>query len=351
MESSQPNLQPFQPERNSGLIPSEAPGSIGSNYDEGEFNLKRLFLILRRRAVLVSAVAIAVTAVAGYNALTETSEYQGGFRLLVEPVTTDNQLDELTNNQQQAPRTATLDYATQIEVLRSPALLRPILRQIQTQYPDIDYGTLATRLTVSQPKDTKILDIRYQDPDPQKVKFVLDQLAQGYLRYSQQERQSNLRQGIAFVGNQLPTLRQRVDSLQRQLQNFRQKNNFIDPESLSQQVNTQISSLEQQRLEVQKQLAEAQTQYNNLQGETGAVAALAGSQTYQQLLTQMRDLDAKIATESVRFQTSNPAMDALQRTKAKADATCTARSQSGSGKSVGGSQQPTFRFGSAATRN
>jgi succinoglycan biosynthesis transport protein ExoP len=316
MESSHSNLQPYQSERSSGLAPLDAPIPIDS-YDEGEFNLKQLLLILRRRVVLISAVAIAVTSVAGYNALTQTSEYQGGFRLLVEPVTTENQLDELTRDSQTGQRSITLDYATQIEVLRSPALLRPIIQRIQTQYPEVDYGALVSQLTVTQPKETKILDVRYQDPDPQKVKFVLDQLAQGYLRYSQQERQSNLRQGVAFVGNQLPTLRQRVDSLQRQLQTFRQQNNFIDPESLSGQVNTQITSLEQQRLDVQKQLSEAQKLYTNLQGETGAVAALAGSQTYQQLLSQMRDLDAKIATESVRFQNGNPAMDALQEQKQK----------------------------------
>ncbi len=316
MESSQSNLQSFHAERSTGLSPSEVPIPVGSSYEEGEFNLKQLLLIARRRAVLIAAVAVAVTGMSAYNALTQTSEYQGSFRLLVEPVTTDNQLDALTNDRQAGQKSG-LDYLTQIEVLRSPALLRPIIRQIQTQYPDVNYGTLVGQLTVTQPKDTKILDVRYQDPDPQKVKFVLDQLAQGYLKYSQQERQSNLRQGVEFVGNQLPTLRQRVDSLQRQLQTFRQSNNFIDPESQSSQVNTQLSSLEQQRLEIQKQLAETQTQYSNLQGETGAVAALSGSQPYQQLLGQMRDLDAKIATESVRFQDGNPAMESLQEQKQK----------------------------------
>jgi capsular exopolysaccharide synthesis family protein len=210
-----------------------------------------------------------------------------------------------------------LDYATQIEVLRSPELLQPIISQIQSQYPTFSYAELINKLTITQPKETKILEVRYVDSDPQKVKLVLDKVAEGYLRYSQLERQTNLRRGIQFVGEQIAKSQQRVNSLQVELQQFRQRNNFIDPDSQSQQVTTQINNLEQQRLDIQKQLTETQAVLNGLQAEPGAVAALAGSDTYQKLLGQIRELDGKIAVESARFKDGNLALQLLEDQKQK----------------------------------
>lgn len=92
--------------------------------------------------------------------------------------------------------------------------------------------------------------------DPQKVKFILDSLAKGYLRYSLQERQTNLSQGVQFVNSQQPMLQARVNSLQTQLQNFRQKYNFIDPNAKAEQLSEQANAVKFQRLDTQKQLAE-----------------------------------------------------------------------------------------------
>ncbi|NJK52879.1 MAG: polysaccharide biosynthesis tyrosine autokinase [Leptolyngbyaceae cyanobacterium SU_3_3] len=140
----------------------------------------------------------------------------------------------------------------------------------------------------------------------------MDQLAQGYLRYSQQERQSNLRQGIQFVNQQITQNQRRVDSLQRELQDFRQKNNFVDPDTQVNRVAQQSGGLEQKRIENEREIAEAQTSYNNLQGRVGAVSALAADAAYQSFLMQLREIDSKIAIESARFQDDNPALDALR---------------------------------------
>ncbi len=52
-----------------------------------------------------------------------------------------------------------------------------------------------------------------------------------YLKYSLEERQTNLRQGINFVDSQLPDLQTQVDTIQNQLETFRKQYNFITPEA------------------------------------------------------------------------------------------------------------------------
>ncbi|AFZ32197.1 polysaccharide biosynthesis tyrosine autokinase [Gloeocapsa sp. BRSZ] len=297
-----------------------------------EWDLRQLLALIRRRALVLGSVAIALSASVGFWTFTRQPKYEGGFQLLVEPVTAESQLEGLT----QIPGVSTqmqkegLDYDTQIQVLRSPELMAPIIKEIATRYPDVNYTSLLADLSINRFQETKILDIRYQDSDPQKIQYILQQLTAGFLKYSLQERQTNLRQGIQFVDEQMPQLQERVNTLQKQLQQFRQEYNFIDPEVKAEQLSQQVSTIKLQRLETQKTLAETRALYAALQGKAGAQLAetvilnpnlqdqseasqaLNASSVYQNLVTQLREIDSQIAAESTRFQEDSPILLTLR---------------------------------------
>ncbi|MUL37278.1 GumC family protein [Gloeocapsopsis dulcis] len=301
-----------------------------------EWDLRQLLALIRRRALVLGSVAIALSASVGFWTFTRQPKYEGGFQLLVEPVTAESKLDGLT----QIPGVNTvvqkegLDYDTQIQVLRSPELMAPLIQEIATRYPNTNYASLLDNLRINRFQETKILDVRYQDSDPQKIEYILQQLAAGFLRYSLQERQTNLRQGIQFVDDQMPQLQERVNSLQRQLQQFRQEYNFIDPEVKAEQLSQQVSTIKLQRLETQKalaetralyaalqsragaQLAESAALYTNLQDQSEASQALNSSTVYQNLVGQLREVDSQIAAESTRFQEDSPALLTLRQKRA-----------------------------------
>jgi polysaccharide biosynthesis transport protein len=294
------------------------PNSSNSSADrsipigEGGLDLGAFFSILRRRLLLGGCVAVVTTSAISLFAVTQKPRYEGKFQLLVEPVTADSQSAINFGEGQPASSSGTkLDYLTQIQVLRSPKLVVPILSQVQQQYPDQNYNTVAPKLNVTQPKETKIIEVRYQDADAQKVAVVLNKLASGYLDYSRKERQTNLSQGIKFVNDQIRETQVRVDDLQQQLQRFRQTQQFIDPESQSQRVMSQLTAL-QQRMEAGKEIATTQTTLNQIGGQTGSTATLAESSAYQSLLTQLRDVETKLAIESARLQDENPIILNLQ---------------------------------------
>jgi polysaccharide biosynthesis transport protein len=196
--------------------------------------------------------------------------------------------------------------------LRSPKLLKPVVDQIRTRYPDITYAELLQKLLVEHPADTKLIQVGYKSADPDRVKFVLDKVAESYLKYSQTERESNLGFGLNFVDRQIAETRRRVDSLQRQMQAFRQQNNFIGPDSLATQVTSQIQSVAQQKLDAEKQAAEMARQYSSLQDREGAMAALAADPAYQKVLDRLRELESKLAIESTRFQDDNAEIRVIQ---------------------------------------
>ncbi len=280
---------------------------------EEESDLRSLLTILRRRAWIIAGVAAVVMAVMGARTLHQPKIYEGRFRVLVEPVNAKDDLSELSSVLgDQLPSKPGLDYETQVQVLRSPELVEPVAKQLRQTYPELDYLTLLKNLNISRLGDTKILEVHYASPDPVKIQIVLDQLSEAYLKYSLEARQTNLRQGINFVENQLPDLQAQVDSLQDQLESFRRQYDFITPDMQSSQLSEQTNSLNEQRLTLDRDLSGAQQALTNLQAENGALGALDDAPVYQQLLSELRSVETTIAEELTRFTPNSLAIRVLK---------------------------------------
>lgn len=271
--------------------------------------------IIQRRLPLFAGVAIATTLVMWGWTLTRTPIYRGEFRVLVEPVDNADPSRELL---QDSPLPE-FDYSTQIEVLRSPALLQPIAEEIQQEIPDFGLGSLSENLQINRLRDTKVLAVSYQDRNPEVIQQVLAEVSDGFLNYSFEQRQLSLQQGIQFVDDQLPELQERVDSLQQRLEQFRQQYSLLDPEQRGGELSDFISDIERQRRETQTQLTEARSLYSSLQSQLGfnaqdalVASSLSESERYQSLLSRLREVEAEIATESARFQPDSPNVIVLE---------------------------------------
>lgn len=300
---------------NGKIIPMQAPPPSfpAPTPQEDGFDMRRFLGVVRRRALVIIGVAAFGIPFSVSSALNQTTTYESGFQLLVEPVNAENALSGLTEGS--SSQRSSLDYATQIAVLKSPELLAQVVEELQAIYPDMSYGAVASTLTVSRVGETKILKIGYQGNDPGRVQAILDQLTETYLQYSLNERQTYLRQGIQFVDEQLPVLQDKVDTLQDQLQVFRQTNRFVDPDQQAQRVSSQEAALDQQRADIEQALSAARSQLSTLQQDEGALAALNQSAGYQELLGQVRQIEAEIAVERVRFREGNINIQMLQRKK------------------------------------
>lgn len=293
--------------------------------DKDKLDLRQILAVARRRMLIIAGVAIAVTSGVAAKLVSQVPTYEGKFQLLVGSSSReDDKFDQLTQSlsKNTAAQVETVDYETQIQVLWSPQVMSPIVEKIQARYPEIDYNTLRAKLLISRLAETKILEVRYQDSDPKKIKFVLEQVAQGYIRYSQQEQKSSVQQGLKFVKEQTEKLQGRVNELQQELQEFRQRYNIIDPETQGQLLTNRVSAIVQQRQETQAQLSETQALYTKLQSQLGrlglssnqaiAAAALSEAPRYQELLNQLSEIERKIAIESARFTQDSPILETLR---------------------------------------
>jgi capsular exopolysaccharide synthesis family protein len=265
--------------------------------------------MVQRRSWAIAGIAALSMGFVLYATFSQKPVYEGQFRLLVEPVNANNSLPDITSvlgtSASGNLNQATLDYETQIQVLRSPELINKVVKDLQKQYPGMSYEILMKNLTITRPSETKILEVQFQGSDPTEIQSVLNALSKAYLNYSLVERQTNLRQGLKFIDKQLPDLQQDVDELQNQLQLFRQEYDFIDPDSQVSQITDKVTNIDQLRLDLDQELAKARSYSDTLQGQSGSVAALNDAPVYQSLITELRRVETEISSELTRFKGGN----------------------------------------------
>ncbi len=294
-------------------VSSSFPDSTFSHLTEDSNNssYRNFFHFLQRRAIIIIGVVSVGMGGVTYSTLTQESVYQGKFQILVEAVNNDDKLGRINLGDSNLSGNG-LDYESQIQVLKSPELLKPLIKKLQASYPEITYDYLLAGLTIRRLGLTKVIEVSYASNDTQKIKTVLDAFSQFYLNYSLNKRQTKLRQGLQFVNKQLPDIQNRVTQLQKELQIFRQRYNFIDPGNQATTLSQQIQSLTQQRLTVNQQLAAARSNHQRLQTKEEQLAILNEAPLYQQLISQQRQLDTQISGALAQLQPDNPAIRTLK---------------------------------------
>ena len=313
-----------QPEPNQNII------SYVGKQDEEEISLSwtQIKCWFRRRVWLVGSVFLVVSGSAIAYAWSRPPVYEESFKLLIEIPSETSPIPGLGSAIANLGGLSAPDESyvlTQIQVLYGYKIIAPVLEKIQERYPPeteedvIKYESfIQNSLRINNPKDTNIIQITYRAQDPKKVNFVLSELANTYLEYSQQAPQNKQTQGLRFVEMQLPELQDKVSQLEGELKRFRQRHNIVDPESQSRLLTTNLTRLIEKQQENRAQLYQAQIRYGNLQQQLGMdkeqariLASLSQSPRYMSLLAKLREVDTKLAAETTRFTGDNPAIRKL----------------------------------------
>ncbi|MDB9447883.1 GumC family protein [Anabaena sp. CS-542/02] len=308
--------KPLNPEQTRNSITPFFPYSpVLENQHQGEdWNYKEFLSLLRRRVVVVVGVATAVLTGVGLNIYLNPKppEYESRFQMLAEPVGYNSRVLNLEGSINPSGRSS-LDYETQILVLLSPQVLQNSIKQLQTNYPNINYEYLSNGLTITRlGEETKIIQVRYRSEDPVESKDVLEQISQDYLAYSQDQRRITLSQGLKYLDEELPNIQKRVNQVQEELEQFRRRYDFLSPEVLAGEIAGQTSTLTQQLQQLELQLAQARADWNFLQTEDGVRSVLDNYPVYRTLNQELRQLDIQIATQSAVFQDENPTLITLK---------------------------------------
>jgi len=334
METEQdPNLVAVSSQSRQVQQFSAEEGEESGEKPQKALNMAPLLRTFQRKALII----IAIVGMAGggivYQIKGGKKTYQGDFRMLVEPVTTEARIADpsaLANREGGVPNRDffSLDYATQLEILQSPQMLSAITKQVQKRDKKftediLKKGLLVFRLGETEVNKTKILEVRFLGQDPELVEFVLEETKNKYLKYSLDERKSRIGEGVNFIEDQLPGLNKRVNDLKSELQVIQQEQRIADPREQGTQLILQARTIETLESDTQRLLQEQKTLYANLQkqldftpNEAIAASALSEEPQYKELLTKVKEVEGQIAIETARFKSANPIVEALERKRA-----------------------------------
>lgn len=297
-----------------GMLPQEQD-------QEGGLRLDRFASALKRHVLLIAGVTTVTASAAVFKAVTDTPTYQAGFELLTPPVTLETQIISTLNPDALSNQSDIVGVAvdeTKLKILTSPRVMEPILEELQKDYPDITYGNLVSNLRITPDQTGNTLTVYYKGTNPEQVISVLEVVSEAYLRYSLEDRQSDIHRGIDFVDEQLPIARRRVEELEGELEALRQQANLIDPLLQGEQLSEQTAKFVAEQLDLRVQIEQTQELYQSLQqelsngGELAASSALLQNDRYQALLNQLLEVDSQLAQELTLYLEDSPEIEVLE---------------------------------------
>lgn len=139
-----------------------------STYNDDEIDLLELLMVLKRKLWLILLMAFLGGGIAGaFSKFVLIPQYNSSAMLyILSKETTLTSLADLQIGSQ-----LTKDYAV---IVTSRPVLEEVINRLNL---DITYKELREKITIDNPKDTRILTLTVQDPDPQLAKMIVDQVA------------------------------------------------------------------------------------------------------------------------------------------------------------------------------
>lgn len=310
----------------------QATQNISIIAPENEGGYGQLLAVLVRRRLWVVGGLVAAVAIAALYTLRQEPTYISSMQLLVEPnyQGKPNRNSGLEN--EFADANVEVDSATQINLMQSSALLRQAMFKLQAEYPELNpenpgsvgdfkKGINVTQITQRTGKDntaTKIFQIVYISNDPEKTQRVLDVLQEVYLNYNRDQQKLRLTKGLAFVNEQLPQIKSRLQQTEAELKQFRKSQEIIDPDLQAKVQTEALYRVQQEQQTNQVQLRDLRSRYVNLQQQVAlsppnaiALSRLSQSGRYQNLLNEIQKTELQLEQQRVRFKNQTPFVQTL----------------------------------------
>jgi polysaccharide biosynthesis transport protein len=252
---------------------------------EPEFGYGQLLKILQRRLPwLLAALATSLLSALIYSSIKQPT-YGSSMQLLVEP--NYQQGARSDDKTPRSDRENEVDYATQLNLMRSVVFIERALKPLQAEYPDLEVEQVRKRLQLRQLTEdnigTKIFEISYLDNDPVKVQQVLNSIQTVYQAYNLEQQKLRLEQGLKFIDEQIAVVQKDLATSQSDLEQFRQSQRLIDPKEEATATAKSLTEVKQERQKAEAEYQDAGARYSQLQRQVGmsAQAALVASRLTQ----------------------------------------------------------------------
>jgi polysaccharide biosynthesis transport protein len=329
-----PRGDTHDPRQTNGKSPHEPASLIlqvpEESEEEGVIDLGRVGQTLQRNWRWVAGITGGVTALAtAWAFLGLRPMYTGEFQIVL-----DQKQGSASGNvgaiadprllSMLGVNTGSSNLDTEVEILRSPAVLLPayeMVRSVQPAPEDYDYDEdfLGKQLKVELTKGTAVAKVQFEADDQQLVQKVLERISADYQKYSNKDRKTGIQDQLAYLEQAIPKQRLELRQLENELESFRRQYQFVDPDQKGSAIAEGMKEIDQELIKTRVSLQNAQAAYQSAVRQLGldpqtaiAAATLSSSAAYQDLLKDFQDVQAKLAIDSARLTDTNPVVQGLK---------------------------------------
>jgi capsular exopolysaccharide synthesis family protein len=225
------------------------------------------------------------------------------------------------SNRSMAPNDADQFLATQVKLIQSDAVLRPVaqkynLLQHERQLSDAKPGyeqraasapVLLKRLKVTRPPNTYLLFISYRSPDPQLAADVANAIAQSYLQHTYNIRIRSSANLSTFMEQQIDELKAKMEKSGQALALFERELNLINPEEKTNILSARLLQLNQDYTAAQSDRVKKEAAWNSMKSGSLEAAQVSGQGEALVLLTQkLNDARQHFAEIKITYGANHP---------------------------------------------
>jgi polysaccharide biosynthesis transport protein len=287
-----------------------------------EIDLQKYWLVLRRRWLIISGMAVSTAALAGASAYSEKPQYKAQGQLLVQSSRTGflTGVGERIGSLESLKREGNpLD--TQAVVVQSLPLVQEViqklnLRDAQGQLLDAEDLKLKVETVVG----TDVLKVSYASGDPKQASAVVNELMKAYIASNVGTNRAEAKSAGEFIEQQLPRAQADLEIAAEALQAYQNDNRIFSLEKESLATVDTLKTLADQINQSRSQLAEVSAQQTLLDQRVAMPveqaidsASLSQLPSVQSALGDLQKIQTQLATERTRYRAGHPSVLALER--------------------------------------
>jgi len=295
---------------------------------ESSIGFQRYWLILKRHWLPAAAVFGSVFALTVISLLFQKSVYEAQGKLLFKKT---SPTPSLTGVGKEIAELSTLQdqnnpVDTEAEIIRSGPIIQKAINRLELK--DKTGKPLKTeqflkKLEVKDIKKTDVLEVSYQDTDPEKAAAAVNTVMATYLENNLLSNRTEAVAAREFVQKQLPQAEASLRQAELALRQFKENNKVVALDEEAKSAVGTLSDLQKQLTATETGLADAKAQSELLKKQLGrnlpsarAVTSVSQFPAVQDVVKEIQQIDSQLAVERSRFREYFPTVVGLKRKKA-----------------------------------
>ncbi len=179
-------------------------------------------------------------------------------------------------------------------------------------------GQIQGNLQVKGGKQSEIINISYQSPDPREAADVANAVADAYMEFSLDARLKGAKKTATWLNEQLAELRRKLRESEQALEAYQKAHGLVDSSQQAQIASTRLSTLNAELIKAQTQRSEAEILYNQVkslkgrQGDYASLGPVLNSPSVRTLVQEESKLARRMKELSERYGEKHPKMIAAR---------------------------------------